>query len=74
MAGAAPNVSPDLSFTPVVTQFQLVVEMILVNTAPAGHGHACYARDCIGPWAAVTDPEGWTAADSARLAAHCDNG
>lgn len=70
----AADVSPDLSFTPVVTQFQLVVDMILANTAPAGHGHAYYAHDYIGPWVAVTDPEGWTDADSARLAAHCDRG
>lgn len=70
----APDVSPDLSFTPVVTQFQLVVDMILANTAPAGHGHAYYARDYIGPWVAVTGPEGWTDGDSARLAAQCDRG
>lgn len=70
----APDVSPDLSFTPVVTQFQLVVDMILATSAPEGHGHSYYARDYIGPWVAVTGPEGWTAEDSARLAARCDKG
>ncbi|PAU96467.1 hypothetical protein CK240_13810 [Paracoccus salipaludis] len=70
----APDVSPDLSFTPVVTQFQLVVDMILATSAPEGHGHSYYARDYIGPWVAVTAPEGWTPADSARLTAHCDMG
>lgn len=70
----APDVSPDLTFTPVVTQFQLVVDMILATDAPPGHGHAYYAQDYVGPWVAVTDPEGWTATDSARLAAHCDRG
>ena len=70
----APDVSPDLSFTPVVTQFQLVVDMILATNAPAGYGHSYYAHDYIGPWVALTDPEGWTPADSARLAAHCDGG
>ncbi|WP_241963249.1 alpha/beta hydrolase [Paracoccus suum] len=70
----APDVSPDLTFTPVVTQFQLVVDMILATSAPAGHGHSYYARDYIGPWVAVTDPEGWTQADSDRLAAHCNRG
>lgn len=71
---AAPDVSPDLQFTPIVTQFQLVVDMILATSAPEGHGHAYYAHDYIGPWVAVTDPEGWTSADSARLAVHCDKG
>lgn len=70
----AADVSPDLSFTPLVTQFQLVVDMMLATTAPEGHGHSYYARDYIGPWVAVTEPEGWTDADSARLAAHCDKG
>ncbi|HRO15218.1 MAG TPA: alpha/beta-hydrolase family protein [Paracoccus sp. (in: a-proteobacteria)] len=70
----APDVSPDLSFTPVVTQFQLVVDMILATSAPEGHGHSYYAHDYIGPWAALTDPDGWTPADGARLAARCDRG
>ncbi len=70
----APDVSPDLRFTPLVTQFQLVVDMILATNAPAGYGHSYYAHDYIGPWVALTDPEGWTPADSARLAAHCDGG
>lgn len=70
----AADVSPDLHFIPVVTQFQLVADMILATSAQEGHGHSYYARDYIGPWVAVTDPDGWTADDSARLAAHCNNG
>ena len=70
----AADVSPDLRFTPLVTQFQLVADMILATSAPEGHGHSYYARDYIGPWVALTEPEGWTAEDSARLAAHCNNG
>lgn len=70
----APDVSPDMRFIPVVTQLQLAVDMMLANTAPEGHGHAYYAGDYIGPWVAVTDPEGWSANDTARLIAHCDGG
>lgn len=70
----APDVSPELRFVPVVTQFQLALDMALATTAPAGYGHSYYAPDYVGPWAAVTAPEGWTAADSARLARHCDRG
>lgn len=70
----AADVSPALQFMPVVTQFQLAVDMALANSAPAGHGHAYYAHDYIGPWIAVTAPEGWTDVDSERLKAHCDRG
>lgn len=69
-----PDVSPDMRFMPVVTQFQLAIDLALANTAPDGHGHAYYGPDYIGPWVAVTDPENWTEDDTARLIAHCDGG
>ncbi len=70
----AGDVSPDMKFMPVVTQFQLALDMVLANTAPDGHGHAYYGPDYVRPWVAVTNPDNWTEADSARLAAHCDGG
>jgi uncharacterized membrane protein len=70
----AADVSPDLSFMPIVTQFQLALDMALATSAPAGHGHSYYAHDYIAPWAAVTDAEGWSEAEAQRLAAHCNNG
>lgn len=68
------GVSPYLRFMPIVTQFQLALDMALSTTVPAGYGHSYHAQDYIGPWVAVTAPEGWTEADTARLKAHCDNG
>lgn len=68
------GVSPYLSYMPIVTQFQLALDMALSTTTPAGFGHSYYAQDYIEPWVEVTAPEGWTAADTARLKAHCDNG
>lgn len=68
------GVSPYLVFMPVVTQFQLALDMILATTTPGGFGHSYYAQDYIGPWAQVTAPEDWTEADTERLKAHCDNG
>jgi uncharacterized membrane protein len=68
------GVSPYLSFMPVVTQFQLALDMILATSAPGGFGHSYYAQDYIGPWVQVTAPDNWTEADTARLKAHCDNG
>jgi len=70
----AEDVSRHLVFIPIVTQFQLALDMALSFGAPPGHGHAYYARDYISPWAEVTAPEGWTHADTEQLRAHCDLG
>lgn len=70
----AQDVSEHLTFIPIVTQFQLALDMALAFGAPAGHGHAYYAQDYIVPWVQVTNPEDWTDADTDRLKAHCDLG
>jgi uncharacterized membrane protein len=70
----AEDMSEHFVFMPVVTQFQLALDMALSFGAPPGHGHAYYGRDYIGPWVQVTEPSGWTRADTERLIAHCDNG
>lgn len=71
---AAPDMSEHFVYMPIVTQFQLAVDLALSFGSPPGFGHAYYARDYVGPWAQVTDPDGWSAADTERLIAHCDNG
>ncbi|WBU63028.1 alpha/beta hydrolase [Paracoccus aerodenitrificans] len=70
----AEDVSPDLRFMPVVTQFQLALDMAFALSVPGGHGHSYYAHDYIGAWEAVTAPEGWTDADTERLKQRCGNG
>ena len=70
----APDASRHMRFIPVVTQFQLALDIALAFGAPPGYGHAYYARDYIGPWVEVTAPDNWTAADTTRLQAHCDKG
>lgn len=70
----AADMSDHLFFMPIVTQFQLALDMALSFGAPPGHGHAYFARDYIAPWVQVTAPANWTPADTERLKAHCDNG
>lgn len=70
----APDVTPALWFMPVVTHFQLVVDMMLSTNVPGGYGHSYYAQDYIEPWVEVTAPAGWTKEDTARLKQHCDLG
>lgn len=70
----AHDMSEHFIFMPIVTQFQLALDMALSFGSPPGFGHAYFARDYIGPWAEVTAPEGWSRVDTERLKAHCDNG
>ncbi len=67
----APDVYPDLGFTPFVTQFQLALDMMVALSAPPGFGHNYAAEHYIDAWVAVTGVEGWSDADIARLKAHC---
>ncbi|WP_282151449.1 alpha/beta-hydrolase family protein [Ruegeria atlantica] len=70
----AEDVSKHLVFIPVVTQFQLALDMALSFGTPPGHGHAYFAQDYISPWVEVTAPADWNATDTKRLKAHCDIG
>lgn len=70
----AEDVSEHLTFIPIVTQFQLALDMALAFGTPPGHGHAYYARDYIDPWVEVTAPEAWTSEKTERLIAHCNVG
>lgn len=68
---AAPDVSPALFFTPIVTQLQLAVDMALSTLPPAGFGHTYSTNDYIDAWVAVTAPQGWNEDMSERLKEHC---
>lgn len=67
----APDVSPKLSFTPIVTQLQLTVDLLLSTAPPPGFGHTYHAHDYIDAWAAVTEPDNWSDEAAARLKGHC---
>lgn len=70
----ADDISTRLRFFPIVTQFQLALDLALAFDTPAGHGHAYFAQDYIAPWAEVTAPESWTKADTKRLKEKCNLG
>jgi len=60
------DVSPELQWFPIVTMLQLAADMI-VGTAPMGFGHNYSHRDYIAAWKDLTEPQGWSEADLARL-------
>ncbi|WP_026617880.1 alpha/beta hydrolase [Ensifer aridi] len=68
-APRGPDVSPALSWFPVVTGLQLLADMALATTSPIGYGHVYAPEHYIDSWMAVTDPKGATAADVGRLKA-----
>jgi uncharacterized membrane protein len=70
----AEDMSEHLIFMPVVTQFQLALDLALSFGTPPGYGHAYYSQDYIAPWVQVTAPEGWSSEDTERLKAHCNVG
>lgn len=61
-----PDVAPAMRWYPVVTFWQVVVDLLFANDVPPGHGHR-YGVNVADGWAAVAAPDGWTEADTARL-------
>ena len=68
-----PDVSPDLKFYPLVTFLQVAMDMAVSMGVPRGYGHNFAAKHYIDAWVAVTAPDGWSEADSARLKAHFED-
>lgn len=65
-----PDVSPELNWVPIVTGVQVAFDMVGASALGPGLGHLIAASHYIDAWVAVTEPDGWTDADLARLKAH----
>ena len=64
-----PDVSPELTWYPVLTMLQLLFDMMIATTSPVGYGHVYAPQHHIDPWIAVTGIE-IDPADVARLKRH----
>jgi uncharacterized membrane protein len=60
------DVSPSMSWYPIVTFWQVTADLVAANGVPAGSGHR-YGDLIAAGWAAVAPPDGWTAQDTDRL-------
>jgi uncharacterized membrane protein len=60
------DVLPATQWLPWVTFWQVTADMVYSTGVPDGHGHV-YKREYVDAWAAVTQPAGWTAANTTRL-------
>lgn len=64
-----PDVSTALTWYPIVTFFQLGMDMALSLTSPLGHGHVYAPADYIDVWMALVEPQGWSAEQLQQLKA-----
>jgi len=63
-----PDVSPMLSWHPMVTFFQIAFDLIVsVSGAPLGYGHNYSPVDYIDGWISISDPIDWTNDMTVRL-------
>ncbi len=62
----AVDVSPKLSWFPVITMVQLAADMI-AGSSPRGYGHNYAGEDYLDAWLALTEPRGWQGEELERL-------
>lgn len=65
-APRGPDLNPRMNWFPLVTFWQVLVDMTVATEVPVGHGHV-YGANVVDGWAAVAAPHGWTGADTGRL-------
>jgi uncharacterized membrane protein len=65
-----PDVSPYLSWIPIVTFLQTGFDLPMATTVPTGYGHNFAPASYIDAWIEVTQPESWSGDDTSRLKRH----
>lgn len=65
----APDVSGRMTWFPLVTLWQTLLDLPAAENVPDGYGHLYSIRANVRSWAGVTNATGWTAADTDRLTA-----
>ncbi|CCH31233.1 alpha/beta-hydrolase family protein [Actinosynnema sp. NPDC047251] len=61
-----PDVSPEMTWLPAVTFWQLTIDMVFAADVPPGYGHHYGPVEVAGAWAQVLTPADWSADDTAR--------
>jgi uncharacterized membrane protein len=63
----APDVLESMRWYPLITMFQLAVDMLICADVTKGFGHVFAAEHYIDAWVALTDPQDWHMEDTERL-------
>ena len=64
-----PDIPQEMEWVPLVTMWQVALDLPAAGSVPVGHGHMYSPQSNTEAWAAMTQPDGWTEADTARLVA-----
>jgi uncharacterized membrane protein len=62
-----PDVSPYLKWRPIVTFLQVAFDLPMATSVPTGYGHNFAPASYVDAWIEVTEPDEWSAYDTARL-------
>lgn len=62
-----PDVSDRMGWFPIVTMWQVALDLPVAGDVPAGHGHLYTSGEYLRSWVAIAEPDGWTDADTERL-------
>jgi uncharacterized membrane protein len=68
----SPDVSPRMGWFPLVTMWQVALDLPGAGNVPWGYGHMYSKRANAEAWVAVTNPVGWTPERTADLVALLD--
>ena len=62
-----PDVSENMPYLPLVTMWQVAADLAVAGNVPAGHGHLYTSGEYLDGWIGISEPDGWTDADTAQL-------
>jgi uncharacterized membrane protein len=62
-----PDISPEMGWFPLVTMWQVALDLPGAGNVPWGFGHMYSYRSNLESWVQVTQPEGWTTARTDQL-------
>ncbi len=62
-----PDVSDRMTWFPLVTAWQVALDLAVAGSVPAGHGHLWTRSENLDGWVAVTEPSGWSPEDTEEL-------
>lgn len=63
------DVLPAMRWYPFVTFWQVTADLVFALETPPGHGHR-FQDATVAAWAAIAAPDGWSPAETRRLAEH----
>jgi len=63
-----PDVSDKMQWQPIVTMWQVAGDLAVAGSVPRGHGHLYKSAEYLDGWIGISQPDGWTEADTSELA------